>query len=137
MSAKVTEIVSRSLAPLKSLVASLQTVLNNKIDTPETELRAFVDNVDAALKQALQDCTVPAAAAIQDDVQPTSNSTALTQPPSLCRPTIDKERCFNIVVFGVPESPKCFHWTSRAPRDLNSVSSVLANVEDTITSHSI
>lgn len=145
--AQISETVSLSIVPLKSLIASLQTVLHNKIETLESELRKLQSNIDSivktevdeALKKALHDrCST--AAAINAAPQPAAISENLPTPTSNpIRSTNDRDqdRKFNIVVFGIPENPKGTHWTTRALRDLNSAASTLSNIENTISSHSI
>ena len=144
LSSQIAETVSRSLAPLKSLIASLQTVLDNKIESLETEFRQFVDSiestvklqVDEAIKQAFRDGE-PAAA--RNATQPPDSSTTTTVPIARSPPKVtnNQERKFNIIIYGVPECPKGSHWTNRASRDLNSVTSILSNIESSVTSHSV
>ena len=46
LSSQISETISCAIAPIKSLVASLQTVLNNRVESLETKLRQFLGNID-------------------------------------------------------------------------------------------
>ena len=47
------------------------------------------------------------------------------------------ERKYNIIVYGVPENPHGTHWTTRASKDLNTVSSIISTIDSSITTNSI
>ena len=73
-----------------------------------------------------------------------SESTSTTNPStypktsvSTNRHTTDYERKYNITVHGVPENPHGIHWTTHASKDLNTVSSIISTIDNSITTNSI
>ena len=66
LSSQISEMVSHSIAPVKSLVASLQTVLNNRAESLVTEVHQLVDNIHLIVKQQVDEVIKQAMAAVQD-----------------------------------------------------------------------
>lgn len=87
----------------------------------------------------MQPNQVPASLELTNLLLPTNQPPAPTQRKINETKFNDKDRKFNIVVFGIPENPKGCHWNDRAVRDINSVSSIISRIDNSgsITSSSI
>ena len=141
LSSQISKIVSSSLAPLKALVSSQQSVLNCKIENLEARFDSLCEEIDSIISQKLDQALKLLQPA--DSPMPTSSSEPITQAPShqsestTTNRHTDYERKFNTIVYGVPENPNGTPWATRASKDLNTISSIISNIENTITTNSI
>lgn len=153
----ITETVTRSLAPL---VESLQVALNSKVESLHREFRKFVDNIEITImqqiNQALQQVngedstnrlvqqdrlrTSPADSP-PVDLPETTPATKLPKQPT--RVTHSRsaglvyDKKFKFIVYGIEESPKGTSRGLQNRHDLDKVSTIISNLESTITSQSV
>lgn len=137
LSSQISDIVSRSLAPLKSLVATQQSVLNCKIESLEAKFIHLPEEIDSIVTEKINQALSHFQAPNSSTTPQTESVSKVPASTTIPNPTQDYERKYNVVVYGVAENPKGTPWASRASRDLNSVSSVISNIESSITTHSI
>ena len=141
LSSQITSLISSALAPLKALVSTQHSVLTSRIDSLESNLNHLVEDIDSIVSQKVEQAVnlLQQNNSLSTDYSPpvsTSQSHCPTPKPTSSNST-NANRKFNLIVYGVPECPKGTPWTTRACRDLNSVSSVVSSIDGSVTKSSI
>lgn len=127
--------IIKALAPLRSFVQDHIKTINTRLHELEADIKKRLDELDSQIRAQVS--TIPTfadATAANHQVAGAAN----TQPihPKLPNGT-NPNRKFNIIIFGIKESPKGTPKLTRSDNDVEAVSDILSSMHQSITEYSV